>query len=429
MLGNFDKIKVKHKLGGFMNIGLIIRGYRKKLQLTQEVLAYGICSVSHLSKIENGSKEVNEETIRLLLNKLDVDPIEIEAVINSYSAQIEELYKTIIYQDAENAKAVQSRLQDSIEELMFYGLSHHYEIILYRYYIFQNNFKKMKEFKRKLNQKVHKFSQQEVLLYNYFNALYFILEGNHKEAQEILISLIDKTFEHYGDYYYHLSLTLNMINNPGASIFYGIKALEQFQMYNNFTRKIHIQMNLAICYQKIGAISESEYYYNLLLDNATRTNNNEMIAQCTHNLSILKKSQSEYDEAISLLKLSIESSRIIGKSYLTSLSQLVETYLEQGNKEEARMLIPEILHISKKENNKAKLIRYKFKEQFLNLPIQEFTKKHSDFSELVQYNQFDDIITYCNSLVNYYEYQGDLKNKVVFLEIMNKALKNKMSGG
>ncbi|MFX0112798.1 helix-turn-helix domain-containing protein, partial [Bacillus pumilus] len=40
--------------------------------MTQSGLAEGICSVSHLSKIENGSNEANQDTINLLLERLGI---------------------------------------------------------------------------------------------------------------------------------------------------------------------------------------------------------------------------------------------------------------------------------------------------------------------------------------------------------------------
>lgn len=55
-----------------INIGQIIKLYRYKQNMTQSELAEGICSVSHLSKIENGSKEANQDTINLLLERLGI---------------------------------------------------------------------------------------------------------------------------------------------------------------------------------------------------------------------------------------------------------------------------------------------------------------------------------------------------------------------
>lgn len=55
-----------------MKIGSLIKYYRTKLGMTQNTLAMGICSIPHLSKIENNNKEANSETIRLLLERLNI---------------------------------------------------------------------------------------------------------------------------------------------------------------------------------------------------------------------------------------------------------------------------------------------------------------------------------------------------------------------
>ena len=56
-----------------MKIGSLIKYHRTKLGMTQNTLAMGICSIPHLSKIENNSKEGNRETIRLLLERLSIN--------------------------------------------------------------------------------------------------------------------------------------------------------------------------------------------------------------------------------------------------------------------------------------------------------------------------------------------------------------------
>ncbi|MDE0583542.1 helix-turn-helix domain-containing protein [Planococcus sp. A6] len=55
-----------------MNIGSVIKYYRLKHNLTQSQLADGICSVSHLSKIESNTYTPHEETYEALLSKMGV---------------------------------------------------------------------------------------------------------------------------------------------------------------------------------------------------------------------------------------------------------------------------------------------------------------------------------------------------------------------
>jgi transcriptional regulator with XRE-family HTH domain len=56
----------------FMSIGKVIYYHRRKQNKTQEQLCQGICSVTHLSKIENNAKEANPKTLQMLCDRLQI---------------------------------------------------------------------------------------------------------------------------------------------------------------------------------------------------------------------------------------------------------------------------------------------------------------------------------------------------------------------
>ena len=55
-------------------IGDIIKTKRKQLGKTQEELAFGTCSTSTLSRIENGDQMPSRKVVEDLLFKLGLDP-------------------------------------------------------------------------------------------------------------------------------------------------------------------------------------------------------------------------------------------------------------------------------------------------------------------------------------------------------------------
>jgi len=59
-----------------MNYGKLIYYHRKQKAWSQAQLCQDICSVTHLSKIENGSKEVHFDLIEELLKKLNVNNLD-----------------------------------------------------------------------------------------------------------------------------------------------------------------------------------------------------------------------------------------------------------------------------------------------------------------------------------------------------------------
>lgn len=56
--------------------GIWIREKRIQKDWSQESLCHGICSVSYLSKIENGNIQVNEEIVNALLDRLGIHPMD-----------------------------------------------------------------------------------------------------------------------------------------------------------------------------------------------------------------------------------------------------------------------------------------------------------------------------------------------------------------
>ena len=56
-----------------MDKGKIIKFYRQKAKLTQEQLGYGICSNTHVSKIEQGKTDYSSEITSLFSKRLGIN--------------------------------------------------------------------------------------------------------------------------------------------------------------------------------------------------------------------------------------------------------------------------------------------------------------------------------------------------------------------
>ncbi|TQS75063.1 helix-turn-helix transcriptional regulator [Ornithinibacillus gellani] len=53
--------------------GKIIKFYRELQQLRQKDLVEGVCSTTHISKIERGQTEASGETVELISERLGID--------------------------------------------------------------------------------------------------------------------------------------------------------------------------------------------------------------------------------------------------------------------------------------------------------------------------------------------------------------------
>ena len=74
-------------------IGEFIRQRRKELNLSQEDLAYGICEVSTLSRIENGRCTPSRSKINALLQRLGLPEERYYAIVSKNEKEIEALKK------------------------------------------------------------------------------------------------------------------------------------------------------------------------------------------------------------------------------------------------------------------------------------------------------------------------------------------------
>ena len=57
----------------YSDIGSLIKRKRKELNVTQDEISKGICSISYLSKIENNQIVPSDFYVREIMDKLDID--------------------------------------------------------------------------------------------------------------------------------------------------------------------------------------------------------------------------------------------------------------------------------------------------------------------------------------------------------------------
>lgn len=78
------------------SIGNIIARERKKKGISQETLSKGICSVSTLSRLENGRQTTSQYVVDSLCQRLELSTDDLSTVVGSRDMQIESLRREII---------------------------------------------------------------------------------------------------------------------------------------------------------------------------------------------------------------------------------------------------------------------------------------------------------------------------------------------
>lgn len=331
-----------------MKIGSLIKYHRTKLGMTQNELAMGICSIPHLSKIENNSKEGNSGTIRLLLEKLNIELQEVKNSEQEINWLLKELQKHINYLEKEKAKEVIEKLRNYEELIVFTDSIYLYELYKLRYYVFNYNYDLADSQLSWLNNNKQNFSQYEKYLHYYFSALVLLLRGKYVEAdQELSHLLLENSdlgaFE--GEVYYHIAIVKSRLEESSQAIIYGRKALSIYKDEFNYKRILHTLMSLAINYTRGNLYHEALQIYEHLLRNVDLLQQLHLLPEIYHNMGALYQKKGEYVKSKTYFeKSSFEESKD-NEHYLICLYNLAYLQYQMGSYEES---IKNFLQLKKK---------------------------------------------------------------------------------
>jgi HTH-type transcriptional regulator, quorum sensing regulator NprR len=219
-----------------MNEGKIIKYYREKANLTQEQLCRGICSVTHISKIERGITEYSPEITSLLAERLGVDIQSEQQRADCIEAMIQELENALVMQKLDIVDGIISKLLD-IPLLVVSNFQIHFELLLARYYCTQVNLKESKRILVSIQKKKEKLPIHDNHLLKHVLAIYYLSEKKFIQAINILKSIDPNQYKNH-EFYYNLAYSYHSIGSKVLAYYYAEKALNFFKETNNFIRII-----------------------------------------------------------------------------------------------------------------------------------------------------------------------------------------------
>ena len=359
-----------------MKIGSLIKYHRTKLGMTQNELAMGICSIPHLSKIENNSKEANRETLRLLLEKLNIQLQEVKNSEQQIILLLNKLQKHINYLQKDNAVETMERLKEYEELIVFTDLIYLYELYKLRYFVFLNDLE-LAEFQLNwLNQNVNNFSRDEIFLHSFLSGLVLLLRGKYEEADQELSLLLRNNsdlgaFE--GDLYYHLAIVKGRLEESSQAIIYGRKALAIYKDEFNFKRILYTLMSLSLNYTQGKVYDEAIEVYEHLLRNVDLLGQHHLLPQIYHNMGNLYQKKGENANALVYFEKSVLLMSRSNEHYLLCLFNLAYVQYQMNRVKESKknflllkgeskknkifgLLAVYYLHLL--ENNKEKAVEY-----------------------------------------------------------------------
>lgn len=366
------------KKGETMNIGSVIKYYRSKHNLTQQQLADGICSISHLSKIESNTYIPHESTIQALLAKMGVQWKNEMDKQKLLDRQLQEFIDCAIYFDLPSMRKQYSELEQNHDYIQSTELINQYELYKFRYYIFENDGERAKKQKNMLERLKGSFTAPELWLYQFFLSIYYTMTGQQELSLKLLehleegIQSIPQKFE--GEYYYQKARLIILQDRYEQSAYYAELAVRNYQLHYNYIRLLHAQLLLAINYTRRNLLVQAIELYEILKRNSQIAGQTELYYQIVYNYAELLKQKSENQQALEQLQHIKDQIPQDSYFYKAVLVSALEAAVEAG--QEITGLVEDLKQASKEKDD-------------------EYFRIYATYFEIRSFSQHD--------LLNYYE--------------------------
>lgn len=172
------RVTQKQERKDYQEVGAFIKKRRKDLNLTQDIISNGICSISYLSKIENGQIQPNEFFVKEIMQKLEVEEDFLKKNLEDRT-YLENTIKCFFYNDSQGLTKLFEEVKDIDDNLTI-------NICKFGYLVYKYQ-KLNSDYVMGLENLVMNMNDIELLSYLLFSALYFISHDDYKTALELLL--------------------------------------------------------------------------------------------------------------------------------------------------------------------------------------------------------------------------------------------------
>ncbi|MBV7507044.1 tetratricopeptide repeat protein [Bacillus sp. sid0103] len=402
-----------------MEYGALIKFYRTQRGITQAELSKGICSVPHLSKIENNSKEANEATIALLLKRLNIGLEEMEEKEEEIKSLLKRLDEKINFYLSDEIEENYQKLVEIEHLIPFSHYIYIYELYKLRYLIFKGQIDEADGQRALLYKQKKNFSQHEDYLFRYYNAIFLMWKGQYQQADDILDALHTENNKETtsGEFLYHRSLVKSSLEQSGHAIHFGKMALHIFMNQHNFIRILHTLMLLGINFTHSNIYEEAQECFQHLIRNAELLRKEKLLPQIYHNMGHLQFKMKNAKEALYYYEKSLALQPNKNQHYLVTLYAIGELHHSHKSLEKAKLCFQEVNLLSKELSVKKYRILADFYLLLLSSPVKAFkyleAKVIPYFEEENEHS--DDLTHFYKMLAEYYSQKGMVIDAVKYL--------------
>lgn len=403
-----------------MHFGPLIKFYRIQQGLTQKELANGICSVPHLSKIESNSKEANEETMGLLLERLGVNLSSITENEDQIKHLVSELNEKIDYFQNDEADAAMENLKEYEGIIPFTTNLHTYELTKFRYLIFKGMIPEAQVQYEQLKKQKKIFSQPQMALFSYLHAVWLLKKGLYSKADQLLdtIGKDSKIEISSGELLYHRAIAKTLLEEPHYAIHFGKLALQEFMLEYNFKKILHVMMLLGINYTNSKIYDEAQETFRHLIRNAEILKEESMLPEIYHNMGYLQKKLNNYEEAILFLEKSKVLQATDTMNHLITMYTIGEMQFELKQYEAAKESFQQVIYLSKELDSRKYRILANYYLMAIDSPEKSLAYTESKVIPYLEESdgKSEELICFYKMLSNHYQNIGRFDQAVKYIE-------------
>ncbi|MFB4213036.1 helix-turn-helix domain-containing protein [Shouchella sp. JSM 1781072] len=334
-----------------VELGRTIKYYRIKHNMTQAELADGICSIPHLSKIENSIYNANFGTAALLLERLGINIEEEYAQHTEIKQTLDSFIEAIQFADEEKAIEHYELLLDKETVIPRTNYRNTYHLYMMRYHLMNGNLNLAFKDWSIVDKNRSNLDTIEERFAELFYGIYLVEIGRLNEAKQLLLQLQNEeyaaNFLFVREVAFIMSHCYTQLNEPEKAIIYAKEALYIFKQEDNYLRIAQSQMLLGINYTQLNMLEESFRVFKVLLRNTRLIGHKPLFFQATFNFGILLKKQAEYEQSHECFQQCTDYYKVGSKNYLyTRLANVDVLFSMNAETTFIRDILDEIIELS-----------------------------------------------------------------------------------
>jgi transcriptional regulator with XRE-family HTH domain len=283
-----------------------IKYNRIQLGISQEALAHGICSVSHLSYFENSKKRLRGEIIEALLKRLKITTIPDVKDIGLIRQKLHKLTFHVESFEYAAAEAVLAELL-AIEPILknsAYNIEFNIYKLMYNILVDRKTYTELETSINKLDKIYDNLDKDLQYLFMLSTGKFLYDNLNHTEG----INRLENAYKLKDSPWINYRLGVAYLHNlePLKAVIYLEKALNSYAMTGRYRNSLECHNFLGSCYESLKIYDKAEYHYKIVISGSEFFSLNKNIFGAYTNLASLYFNMNRYEESITFCKLAMK---------------------------------------------------------------------------------------------------------------------------